>query len=136
VSYSYLGQVSSKEKWFEQRDTIQVQAREAVATELIRQTDEQNEKLSKLVCKDGEAHMRRSMQTGDKLYTLFQAAVTAMTQGNVREMRQAIDAWVTLDNQMRKIHNIEDNTDKPLVNINVLAALPPREEREPAVGAA
>tara|TARA_R110002020_G_scaffold10880_3_gene41345 strand:+ start:734 stop:1237 length:504 start_codon:yes stop_codon:yes gene_type:complete len=129
VSYSYLGQVSSKEKWFEQRDTIQTQAREAVAEEMVRQADDQNSKLAKLVCKDGEAHMKRSLQTGDKLYTLFQAAVTAMSQGNLREMRQAIDAWVVLDNQMRKIHNIDDNTDKPLVNIHVLAALPSREER-------
>ena len=72
--------------------------------------------------------MKRSLQTGDKLYTLFQAAVTAMSQGNMKEMRVAIDAWVTLDNQMRKIHNIEDNSEKPLVNINVLAALPPKGE--------
>ena len=68
--------------------------------------------------------MERSLQTGDRLYTLFQAAVTAMKEGDLRTMRSAIDAWVSLDNQMRKIHNIESNSDKPLVNINVLAALP------------
>ena len=34
VRYSYLAQISSKEKWFEQRDTIQSQAREAVAEEI------------------------------------------------------------------------------------------------------
>lgn len=130
VSYAYLAQKSSKEKWFEQRDTIHREAREAVAEELIKQADDQNSKLSKIVCKDGEAHMNRSLQTGDKLYTLFQAAVTAMTQGNMREMRAAIDSWVTLDNQMRKIHNIEDKTDKPLININVMAALPTRAEME------
>jgi len=39
---------------------------------------------------------------------------------------------VTLDNQMRKIHNIEDNSEKPLVNINVLAALPPKSEMKRA----
>lgn len=128
VRYSYLAQISSKEKWFEQRDTIQSQAREAVAEEIVKQTDDQNSKLSKIVCKTGEQHMKRSLQTGDKLYTLFQAAVTAMSQGNMKEMRVAIDAWVTLDNQMRKIHNIEDNSEKPLVNINVLAALPPKGE--------
>ena len=132
VNYGYLAQVSSKENWFEQRDLIQIQAREAVAEELVRRADEQNDQLSKIVCKDGEEHMRRSLQTGDKLYTLFQAAVTAMTQGNLQQMRQAIDSWVTLDNQMRKIHNIEDKKEKPLVNIQVLAALPSRTEMEAA----
>ena len=132
VRYSYLAQVSSKEKWFEQRDAIQSQAREAVAEEIAKQADDQNSQLSKIVCKDGEQHMKRSLQTGDKLYTLFQAAVTAMTQGNMREMRSAIDAWVTLDNQMRKIHNIEDKSEKPLVNISVLAALPPKREMQRA----
>ena len=132
VRYSYLAQVSSKEKWFEQRDAIQSQAREAVAEEIAKQADDQNSQLSKIVCKDGEQHMKRSLQTGDKLYTLFQAAVTAMTQGNMREMRAAIDAWVTLDNQMRKIHNIEDKSEKPLVNISVLAALPPKSEMKRA----
>lgn len=132
VRYSYLAQVSSKEKWFEQRDAIQSQAREAVAEEIAKQADDQNSQLSKIVCKDGEQHMKRSLQTGDKLYTLFQAAVTAMTQGNMREMRSAIDAWVTLDNQMRKIHNIEDKSEKPLVNISVLAALPPKSEMKRA----
>ena len=128
VRYSYLAQKSSKEKWFEQRDAVQAQAREAVAEELVRQAEDQNSQLSKIVCKDGEQHMKRSVQTGDKLYTLFQAAVQAMTQGNMREMRSAIDAWVTLDNQMRKIHNIEDKSEKPLVNINVMAALTPKSE--------
>lgn len=132
VRYSYLAQKSSTEKWFEGRDLIQRQAREAVAEELVKQADDQNSKIAQIVCKDGEAQMKRSLQTGDKLYVLFQAAVTAMTQGNMREMRQAIDSWVTLDNQMRKIHGIEDKTEKPLVNINVMAALPTRAEMEAA----
>jgi len=132
VSYPYLAQKSSKENWFEQRETINAQAREAVAEEIAKQADDQNSQLAKIVCKDGEQHMARSMQTGDKLYTLFQAAVQAMTQGNMREMRSAIDAWVTLDNQMRKIHNIEDKAEKPLININVMAALPPKSELKKA----
>ena len=132
VKYSYLASKSSEQNWCEQRDTIQAQAREAVAQELAARTDEQNDALADITCKDGEAQVKRSLQTGDRLYTLFQAAVTAMTQGNIREMRQAIDAWVVLDNQMRKIHGVDDKADKPLVNINVLAALPSREEREMA----
>ena len=132
VSYAYIAQKSSREKWFEQRDTIHREAREAVAEELVKQAGDQNSKLSQIVCKDGEAQMKRSLQTGDKLYVLFQSAVTAMTQGNLKDMRSAIDSWVTLDNQMRKIHGIEDRTDKPLVNINVMAALPTRAEMEAA----
>ena len=132
VSYAYIAQKSSKEKWFEHRDTIHREAREAVAEELVKQAGDQNSKLSQIVCKDGEAQMKRSLQTGDKLYVLFQSAVTAMTQGNLQQMRQAIDSWVTLDNQMRKIHNIENASEKPLVNIQVLAALPSRAEMEAA----
>lgn len=128
VNYYYLAQKSSKEGWYEQREVVQKQAREAVHEELAKQVGEQNSALSKIVCKDGEQHLKRSLQVGDRLYGLFQAAVAAMTQGNMREMRSAIDAWVTLDNQMRKIHRIEEKSDKPLVNINVLSALPPKEK--------
>ena len=123
-SYHYIAQRSSKENWFEQRDTFQREAREAVANEIAKQADNQNEALAKLTCKDGEAHVKRSLQTGDKLYSLFQAAVQAMTQGNVQQMRAAIEAWVKLDDQMRKIHKVDVAGDKPLININVLSALP------------
>ena len=114
VSYNYLTRKSSEEDWFEKRDTMQREAREAVTAALLEQTDERNSELSKIVCKDGDMHLKRSLQTGDKLYTLFQAAVTAMTQGNLKDMRTAIDSWVTLDNQMRKIHGIEDEMEKRL----------------------
>tara|TARA_R110002020_G_scaffold330688_1_gene546309 strand:- start:2370 stop:2900 length:531 start_codon:yes stop_codon:yes gene_type:complete len=136
IGYGYICNRSSRERWFEQRDSIQTSAREAVAEELVRRADDQNDQMEAILCKDGAAHMKRSLQTGDRLYTLFQAAVVAMKQGDIKSMRQAIDAWVVLDNQMRKIHNIDDNTDKPLVNINVLAALPSREEREVAMNKA
>lgn len=132
VKYRTIADKSSKEKWFEQRDSVQRQAQKAVTEEILRRSEEQNAKMDELICKDGEAHMKRSLQTGDRLYTLFQAAVTAMQHGDLKAMRSAVDTWVTLDNQMRKIHNIDDNADKPLVNINVLAALPSREEREAA----
>ena len=88
--------------------------------------DENNEALGAITVKSAEAQVRRSMQTGDRLYTLFQAAVTAMQQGDLRTMRQAIDAWVTLDTHMRKVHRIDENADKPIVNIAVLSALPDR----------
>ena len=124
MSYHYLAKKSSQEKWFEQRDTFHRDAREAVAVEIMKQTEDQNSALAKITCKDGEAHIKRSLQTGDKLYTLFQAAVQAMTQGNLQQMRAAIESWVKLDDQMRKIHNVDTAHERPLVNINVLAALP------------
>jgi len=124
MSYAYLAKKSSKENWFEQRDKFQTEAREAVANEIVRQADEQNGALAKITCKNGEEHIARSLQTGDKLYTLFQAAVTAMTQGNTREMRGLIESWVKLDDQMRKIHKVDVESNRPLININVLSALP------------
>ena len=47
------------------QQTLEAQAREAVAEELVRRADEQNDQLSKTVCMDGVEHMRRSLQTGD-----------------------------------------------------------------------
>ena len=126
IKYGYLTRKSSREKWFLKRDEFQKSAREAVATELAKQVDENNEALGAITVKSAEAQVRRSMQTGDRLYTLFQAAVTAMQQGDLRTMRQAIDAWVTLDTHMRKVHRIDENADKPIVNIAVLSALPDR----------
>jgi hypothetical protein len=74
----------------------------------------------------------RSKAVGDKLYTLFQAACVAMEQGDMKEMRIAIEAWVRLDDQLRKIHGVEEAKDKPLVNINVLAALPSKDQMKRA----
>ena len=124
MSYAYLAKKSSKENWFEQREKFQSEAREAVAAEIVKQTDKQNSALSQIVCKSAAEHVQRSQETGDRLYTLFQAAVTAMTQGNIQQMRGAIEAWVSLDNQLRKIHKVDTEDKKPLININVLSALP------------
>ena len=124
MSYAYLAKRSSKENWFQQREKTQSEAREAVAAEITKQAEKQNSELSKIVVKTGEEHVKRSMETGDKLYTLFQSAVSAMTQGNLQAMRGAIEAWVKLDDQMRKIHKVEETSNKPLININVMAALP------------
>lgn len=124
VAYSYLAKKSSKENWFEQREKFQSEAREAVAAEITKQAEKQNSELSKIVCKTAEEHVQRSQETGDKLYILFQSAVQAMTQGNIQQMRGAIEAWVSLDNQMRKIHKVDTEGNKPLINISVLSALP------------
>ena len=36
-----------------------------------------------------------------------------------------METWRLWDDQMRKNHKIDEVSDKPIVNINVLAALPP-----------
>ena len=131
IKYGYLTRKSSREKWCLKRDEYQKNAREAVAAELAKQVEQKNDALGAITVKDAEAQVKRSMQTGDRLYVLFQAAVTAMQQGDLRTMRQAIDAWVALDTHMRKVHRIDDNADKPIVNIAVLSALPDR--ADPAV---
>ena len=123
-TYRWITEHSAKGKWFEQRQAMEKEAREHATAALTKQIEAQAGELAKIQTKTSEQHMERSLQTGDRLYTLFQAAVTAMKEGDLRTMRSAIDAWVSLDNQMRKIDNIESSSDKPLVNINVLAALP------------
>ncbi|MDP6180315.1 MAG: hypothetical protein QGG48_10520, partial [Desulfatiglandales bacterium] len=63
--------------------------------------------------------------------------------GDTRQLKEATTAWRDWDNQMRKNHGLSDTeaADKPLVNINVMAALPrmddmkPRQEEQEAVEA-
>jgi len=126
ISYRYLGNRASKDNWLLKRDELHRKAREEVKAEIIKQAEDNS--AGALICDSKEAVVTRSKAVGDKLYTLFQAASVAMTQGDMKEMRIAIEAWVKLDDQLRKIHGVVDDSDKPLVNINVLAALPTKEE--------
>lgn len=126
ISYRYLGNKASKDNWLLKRDELHRKAREEVKAEIIKQAEDNS--AGALVCDSKEAVVTRSKAVGDKLYTLFQAAVVAMEQGDMREMRVAIESWVKLDEQLRKIHGVVDDSDKPLVNINVLAALPSKAE--------
>ena len=129
VNYHYLSSKASKQGWHQMRVKFQSEARQAVTDQLAAELESQNKMAGQIIVKDAEAQVKRSMQTGDRLYELFHVAVRAMSNGDLRTMRQAIDAWVTLDSHMRKVHNIDDNASKPVVNIAVLSALPdkPRE---------
>lgn len=125
TTYRFVAELSSKEKWFEQRDTMQREAREAATSAILKEIEDKNGgAVNAAVAKTADQVLERSKGTGDRLYTLFQGAVTALQEGDLKTMRTAIDAWVTLDNQLRKIHRIDDNEEKPLVNISVMAALP------------
>lgn len=126
ISYRYLGNRAAKDNWLLKRDELQRKAREEVRDEIIKRAEDNSE--TALICDTKDKVITRSKAVGDKLYTLFQAAVVAMQQGDMKEMRIAIEAWVRLDDQLRKIHGIEEAKDKPLVNINVLAALPSKDQ--------
>jgi len=124
-TYRFVAELSSKEKWFEQRDSLQREAREAATTAILKEIDNRNGgAVSAAVAKTAEQVLERSKNTGDRLYDLYHGAVFAMREGDLKTMKTAVEAWVTLDNQIRKIHRIDDNEEKPLVNISVMAALP------------
>ena len=49
----------------------------------------------------------------------------------MRRLKTAIEAWYTWDKQMRANHQIEsEKVEKPLIDINVMAALPSQAELE------
>lgn len=126
MSYRYLGNRAARDNWLLKRDDSHRKAREEVRDEIIKRAEEGSE--SSLICDTKDKVIIRSKAVGDKLYTLLQAACVAMEQGDMREMRVAIEAWVRLDDQLRKVHGIEEAKDEPLVNINVLAALPSKDQ--------
>ena len=129
-SANYLNQIAAKEKWYKQREELQAGARRRVTEQIADELVKGSDKSLAMEPLDVQEHLKRSVRTGDQLYLLFESAVTAMKQGDLRTMRQAISAWVELDNQMRKVHGVEGSGEKPLVNINVMAQLPKPSEIE------
>lgn len=123
-SSNYVNQIAGKEKWYAQRDLLHADARAAVTAEIASVLTSGADRSRAMDPLGIEEHLRRSVKTGDQLYILFESAVTAMKQGSLRDMRVAIDSWVILDNQMRKIHGVEGAGSRPLININVMASLP------------
>tara|TARA_R110000824_G_scaffold125134_1_gene284046 strand:+ start:184 stop:654 length:471 start_codon:yes stop_codon:yes gene_type:complete len=115
---------AQRERWHDQRTKLQTSAREAATVAVMREIEQRDGLLKKVEARSVEQVIERSRETGDRLYTLFRGAVHAMQQGDLKTMRVAVDTWVALDNQMRKVHRIETEEDKPLVSINVMAALP------------
>lgn len=122
ISYRYLGNKASAGCWHDKRDELQSKVREEVKADIVAAAEKNS--AGALVASTPEAVIARSKAVGDKLYTLLQAAVAATEQGDTRELRGAIEAWSKLDDQVRKIHKLDDAKERPLVNIQVMNALP------------
>ena len=128
-SYSYLASLSSRERWYPQRRELQRQQEAAATDALVERVAERSGQLAKLKALTAEEHVSRSLQVGEQLHVLLQQALAALEAGDVRQIKTAIDAWAGWDKQMRTNHQIEDKeTQKPLIDINVMAALPSMEE--------
>ena len=86
---------------------------------------ERSAELAKLKALTAEEHVSRSLQVGEQLHVLLQQALAALEAQDVRQLKTAVDCWSTWDKQMRANHRIEGaETQKPLIDINVMAALP------------
>ena len=142
-SYRYVSGLSSTEKWYPKRRELQRQQEVAATDALVERVAERSGQLAKLKALTAEEHVSRSLQVGEQLHVLLQQALAAVEAGDVRQIKTAIDAWAGWDKQMRTNHQIEDKeTQKPLIDINVMAALPRmddmkrRQEEQEAVEAA
>tara|TARA_B100000029_G_scaffold361688_1_gene354672 strand:- start:1201 stop:1779 length:579 start_codon:yes stop_codon:yes gene_type:complete len=124
LSRAYLNNVAAKEKWYKQRDEMANTARQRLMQEIAKDLVDKNEAGHFEAPLTTDEHLDRSMRTGDQLYLVFEAAVKAAKSFDLPKLKQAVSTWVELDNQHRKIRGIEHSTDKPLVNVNVMAALP------------
>ena len=124
-SYRYVSGLSSTERWYPQRRELQRQQEAAATDALVERVAERSAELAKLKALTAEEHVSRSLQVGEQLHVLLQQALAAVEAGDVRQIKTAIDAWAGWDKQMRTNHQIEDKeTQKPLIDINVMAALP------------
>ena len=128
-SYRYVSGLSSTEKWYPQRRELQRQQEAAATDALVERVAERSAELAKLKALTAEEHVSRSLQVGEQLHVLLQQALAAVEAGDVRQIKTAIDAWAGWDKQMRTNHQIEDKeAQKPLIDINVMAALPSMDE--------
>ena len=128
-SYRYVSGLSSTERWYPKRRELQRQQEAAATDALVERVAERSAELAKLKALTAEEHVSRSLQVGEQLHVLLQQALAAVEAGDVRQIKTAIDAWAGWDKQMRTNHQIEDKeTQKPLIDINVMAALPRMDE--------
>ncbi len=141
-SYRYVSGLSSTERWYPKRRELQRQQEAAATDALVERVAERSAELARLKALTAEEHVSRSLQVGEQLHVLLQQALAAVEAGDVRQIKTAIDAWAGWDKQMRANHRIEDaETQKPLIDINVMAALPSmaemkrRQEEQEAVEA-
>jgi len=128
-SYRYISGMSAQEKWYPQRAQLQQQAEQVASEALLRRVTEKSAELAQIKALTAEQHVERSLQTGEQLHQLLRQGLAALQSGDIRALKTAIDSWSTWDKTMRSNHQIEDKgVEKPLVNIAVMAALPPKAE--------
>lgn len=130
VSHSYCSKLCSEHEWVKARDEFRKQALTAEQEVKIKGLEDEVSELRELVPLDAREHQERVLQAGDKLGTLIERGIVAARSGDWKTLKVATETWKSWDDQMRKNHGIDSAVDKPLVNINVLGALPSREEME------
>jgi hypothetical protein len=123
-SYRYVSGLSSQERWYPQRRELKAQQESAMSEALVERVAERSAELAQLKVATTEQHIQRSLQTGEHLNALLQQGLAALQSQDSRALKATIESWVTLDNQMRKIHKVDTTHEKPLINISVLSALP------------
>ena len=128
VSYQHLAAHSADEGWTAQKKEYAKKCKQAEHSAEIKKMDSELQEMIKAEPMAPVEHQKRAMQTGDHLGTLILKGIQAVKTGDWRSLKTATETWKTWDEQMRKNHNLEDKAEKPLVNINVLSALPPKSE--------
>jgi len=129
-SYSHISNISARDRWGEAK---RVHQRESLKAQEIAKSDQKDQEIADWQTEElstAREHQDKVIRSGDRLGELIQTGILAVKSSNWRELKQVVETWKTWDDQMRKNHNIEDNREKPLVNINVLAALPSLKEKK------
>jgi hypothetical protein len=130
-SYRYVSGLSSQERWYPQRRELKTQQESAVTEALVERVAARSAELAELKVATAQEHVARSLQTGERLHALLLEGLTAVEKGDARQIKTVIEAWAVWDKQMRQGYQIEDKQqERPLVDINVMAALPTRAQME------
>ena len=132
ISYTHISKLSSAEEWGKAKAAYIKQVTEAEQAAEIKRMDDDLQELANAEPLEATEHQKRAIVTGDKLGTLIQTGIQAAKSGDWRNLKVATETWKLWDEQMRKNHGIDEKKDQPLVNINVMAALPPKSELKKA----
>ena len=123
-SYSHISNISARDKWGESRREYQRQALEAEQSAKAERADQEIAELESAALSTASEHQDRVIRAGDRLGDLINTGILAVKASNWRDLKAVVETWRLWDDQMRKNHKIDETSDKPIVNINVLAALP------------
>ena len=127
MSYRYLGNKASQKNWHDKRDELQSKVREEVVQGVVQA---QSANISTLIADTPEKVLLRSKQVGDRLATLYQGAMAAGDNWDIRELKTAVETFKGLDDQIRKAWDLDNSDSKVIVDIQLMAALPSGKEVE------